>query len=59
MDDARNRGPMLGAHHQHESAVAIGDDLLLEVLGGVLTAQERLERAPQPRSLATEPPMRS
>ena len=32
VDDARNRGAMLGAHHQHVAAVAVGDHLLLQVL---------------------------
>ena len=37
---------MLGAHHQHESSVAFGDDLVLQVLGG-RPARELFERAAQ------------
>ena len=51
MNDAGNRGPVLGANDQHVAAMAIGDDLLLEVFRGVLAAQVRLERAAQPRAL--------
>ena len=32
VDDARHVAAMLGAHHQHESSVALGDDLVLQVL---------------------------
>ena len=32
---------VLGAHHQHVAAVAVGDDLLLQVLRRVASAQER------------------
>ena len=53
--DARNRGAVLGAHHQHVAAVALGDDLLLQVLRRVLAAQVRLERAAQPRALLAQP----
>ena len=49
--DAGDRRPVLGADDQHVAAVAIGDDLLLQVLRGVLAAQVRLERAAQPRAL--------
>ena len=43
--DARDVAAMLGAHHQHVAAVALGDHLLLQVLGGVAAAHELLERA--------------
>ena len=46
---------MLGADDQHVAAVAVGDDLLLEILRGVLAAQVRLERAAQPRPLLAQP----
>ena len=52
--DARNRGSMLGAHDQHVAAVAIGDDLLLQILRRVRAAQVRLERRPQLRALAAQ-----
>ena len=39
--DAGNRRAVLGAHHQHVAAVAVGDDLLLQVLRRVAAAQER------------------
>ena len=51
VDDARDGRAVLGAHHQHEAAVAVGDDLVLQVLRRVAAAQERLERAPQARPL--------
>ena len=50
--DARDRRAMLAAHDQHVAAVAIGDDLLLQVLRGVAAAQVRFERAAQPRRAA-------
>ena len=46
---------MLGLHDQHVAAVALGDDLLLQVLRRVLAAQVRLERAAQPRALLAQP----
>ena len=42
-------------HDQHVAAVALGDDLILQVLRGVLAAQVRLERAAQPRPLLAQP----
>ena len=54
MHDARNRGAVLGADDEHVAAVAIGDDLLLQVLRRVLAAQVRLERAAQPRPLLAQ-----
>ena len=46
---------MLGADDEHVAAVAIGDDLLLQILRGVLAAQVGLERAAQPRPLLAQP----
>ena len=46
MHDARHVAAMFGAHHQHESSVALGDDLVLQVLGG-RPARELFERAAQ------------
>ena len=43
---------VLGLDDEHVAAVAVGDDLVLQVLRGVLAAQERLERAAQPRRAA-------
>ena len=50
--DAGNAAPMLGLHDEHVAAVALGDDLVLQVLRGVLAAQVGLERAAQPASAA-------
>ena len=44
MNDSGNRRSMFGANHQHMTAVAIGDDLLLEIFRGLAAAQERVER---------------
>ena len=43
------------AHHQHVAAVAIGHDLLLQILRRVLAAQVRFERSAQPRPLLAQP----
>ena len=53
--DAGNRAAVLGAHHQHVAAVAVGDDLLLQVLRRVALAQERFERGAQLRLLPPQP----
>ena len=42
---------MLGLHHEHVAAVALGDHLVLQVLRSVLSAQVGLERATQPGPL--------
>ena len=55
VDDAGNRAAVLGADDEHVAAVAVGDDLLLQVLRRVLAAQVRLERAAQPRPLLAQP----
>ncbi len=55
VDDPGNRGPVLGSDDEDVPAVAIGDDLLLQVLRRVLAAQIRLERAAQPRALLAKP----
>ena len=49
--DAGNRRALLGAHQQHVAPVAVGDDLLLQVLRRVTGAEVALERAAQPRAL--------
>ena len=41
VDDSGNRGSMFGAHHQHVAAVAIGDDLLLQVFRRLPAAEKR------------------
>ena len=38
---------MLGLHQQHVAAVALGDDLVLQVLRRVLAAQVRVQRLAQ------------
>ena len=55
VDDAGDRGAVLGADHQHVAAVAIGDDLLLQVLRRVASAQKSVERRPQLRALLPQP----
>ncbi len=52
--DARNRRPVLGLHDDHIAAIALGDDLILQVLRRVLAAQVRLKRAAQTRALLAE-----
>jgi hypothetical protein len=54
VDDARDRAAVLGAHEQHVAAVAVGDDLVLQVLGGVAAAEVRLEGAAQPAPLLAQ-----
>ena len=46
---------MLGADHQHVAAVALGDDLLLQVLRRVLAAHELIERLAQTLALLAQP----
>ena len=46
---------MLGLHDQHVAAVALGDDLVLQILRRLLPAQIRLERAAQTRPLLAQP----
>ena len=46
---------MFGPDDQHVAAVAIGDDLVLQILRGVLAAQVGLERPAQPRALLAQP----
>ncbi|HYC22031.1 MAG TPA: hypothetical protein VEI94_04980 [Candidatus Bathyarchaeia archaeon] len=60
MHDARNRGSLLGLHHEHVAAGALGDDLLLQMLRRVLAAQIRFEGRPQaaallPKAIADDP----
>ena len=40
-------------HDEHVAAVALGDDLILQVFGRVLSAQIGLERAAQPACAAS------
>ena len=55
MDQSGQRRPVLGLHQQHEPPVALGDDLVLQVLRGVLAAQIRVERLTELRALASKP----
>ena len=50
-----NVAAMLGLDDQHVAAVPLGDDLILQVLRGVLAAQVRLERAAQAAALLAQP----
>jgi hypothetical protein len=49
--DAGDRPAVLGADDEHVAAAAVGDDLLLQILRGVLAAQVGLERAAEARPL--------
>ena len=46
--------PVFGPDHQHVAAIALGDDLFLEILRRVAAAQVGLERPPQPLSLPSK-----
>ncbi len=46
--------PMLGLDDEHVAAVAIADDLILQISRRVLAAQIRFERRAQPRSLLAQ-----
>ena len=54
VDDSRYCRAMLAADDEDVPAVAVGHDLLLEILGRVATAQVRFERSTQPRPLFTQ-----
>jgi hypothetical protein len=45
---------MFGANHQHMTAVAIRDDLLLQIFRGLAAAQERVERRTKALLLAAQ-----
>ena len=51
VDNSRNRGAMLCLDDEHVAAVAIADDLILQVFRRLFSAQVRLERGAQPRAL--------
>ena len=55
MHNPGDAGAVLGFDHEDVPTVPLGDDLVLEVLGRVLAAQVRLQRAAQPRPLLTKP----
>jgi len=46
---------MLGPHEQDVAPVAIGDDLILQVLLRVLAPDVRFQRVPEPRPLLAQP----
>ena len=52
--DARNRVAMFGADDDDVAAVAVGDDLVLQVLRRVAAARQRVERRAQLRALAAQ-----
>ncbi len=52
--ETRQRRPMLGLHEQHETAVPLGDDLILQVFRRVAAAQVAVERLAQLRALPPE-----
>src|SRR5687768_15818722 len=55
VNDAGNGRSVFGAHNEYVSSVAVGDDLLLQIFGGVFAAEIRLERATQPGPLFPQP----
>ncbi len=55
VDDARHVSAMLGAHHEDEPAVPLGDDFFLQVLAELLAARVLLERPTQSLSLLPKP----
>ena len=54
MDDARNGVAMFGAHDEHVSAVAVGDNLILQVFRRLPSAHEAIERRPKLRARASQ-----
>src|SRR4029077_8878393 len=50
-----NRRPVLRLHDEDVAPVALGDDLILQVLRRLLAAQVRLERPAQQRRLLPQP----
>ena len=54
MDDARDAAAVLGLHDQHVAAVALRDDLVLQILRRLFSTQVRFERRSQPRSLLAQ-----
>ena len=54
VDDAGNRRAVLGLDDEHVAAVAVADDLILQILRGVLAAQIRFERRAQARPLLAQ-----
>ena len=55
VNDARDVAAMLGAHQQHEAAVALGHHIVLQVLRRVLAAGELLERVAEPLPQLAQP----
>ena len=54
VNDAGNRRAMLGLDDEHVAAVAVADDLILQIARGVLAAQIRFERRSQTRPLLAQ-----
>ena len=54
MDDAGNRRAVLGFDDQHVAAVAVADDLVLQIRRGFFSPQIRFERRAQPRPLLAQ-----
>src|SRR5262249_1602237 len=52
--DPRNSPAMFGSHDEDVAAVAIGDAVVLKVLRRVALSQERLECAPELRTLTPQ-----
>ena len=55
MHDPRDGAAVLGLDDQHEAPPALGDDVVLQVPGGVRSPQVRVERTPQTSTLFSKP----
>jgi hypothetical protein len=52
--DAGNPASMFRSDDEHIAAVALGDDLFLQILRGIFPAKIRFERATKPRALLAQ-----
>ncbi len=55
MNQAGDGVPVLRLHDHHVAPLAVGDDLFLEVLGGVAATQEAFQGRPELAALAAQP----
>ena len=55
MHDAWNGAAMFGAHDQDVPTIAIGDDLVLEILRRVAAAEESFKRLPKLLAMRAQP----
>ena len=54
VDQAGQRRAMLGLHQEDEAAIALGDDLVLQISGGLFASQVSVQGLPQLRALAPQ-----